>query len=142
MYKFDADNPLIDDGVWSSFNGSEFLISHISSDKFQRALAKYQQPHRKAIDEKRLDPVTGKDLLCKAMSEGLLLDWKNVGSSDGQVTKYTSKAGYQALKRDPQFRDFVTDVASEVSNFIQSELDEVGNGFVSGSPGIESGVPS
>jgi hypothetical protein len=142
MYKFDADNPLIDDGIWREHDGASFLIAHITNDKFQRALAKHQQPHRKAIDEKRLDPVIGKDLLCKAMSEGLLLDWKNVGSIKGQSVAYSSKAGYTALRGDPALRDFVTDVATELSNFVQAEVEEVGNASESGRPGTENGAPN
>jgi hypothetical protein len=142
MFQHDADNPLIDDGVWRDFKGSRFLIAHTSSDKFQRALSRYQQPHRKAIDEKRLDPVIGKEILCHAMADALLLDWQNVVDRTGQKSKYTPALGYAALKRSPAFRDFVSDVGQELSNFVESEVEDVGNAFASGQPGTVNGESS
>lgn len=139
MFQYNADNPLVDEGVWREFAGSEFRISHISNDAFQKALAKYQQPHRKKLENRTLDPATNKQILCKAMADALLLDWRNVVDVNRQETKYTPKAGYEALVKNPAFRDFVTDVATELNNFVEEELEDVGNGFVSGPTGTDSG---
>lgn len=128
MFKFDADTPAVDSGVWTKFNGSEFLIAHISNMRFQRALARLQQPHRRKIESGTLDPQVNKEILCKAMAEGVLLDWRNVGSqASDEPVQYTPQAGYTALLRSTEFRDFVSDFAMQLANFREAEIEELGN---------------
>ena len=131
MFKFDADLTSVDTGVWQEFQGSKFLIAHISNSKFQRALARYQQPHRRKIEEGRLDPEINKDMLCRAMAEGILLDWADVtsksGSKDGVKIEYTTANAYKSLKGNLEFRDFVSDFAISLANFRDAEVEELGN---------------
>lgn len=127
MFKFDADIPVIEDGVWADYQGSRFLVAHMSNMKFQRALARHQQPYRRKIEQGSIDPQTSKDLVCKAMSEGLLLDWKDVTSKTGESVPYTPQAGYVALSKNPEFRDFISDFAMNLSNFRAEEVEDLGN---------------
>lgn len=126
MLQFDADLASTESGVWGDFLDSQFLIAHISNMRFQRILAKLQQPHRAKIERGTLDPQVSKDLLCKAMAEGILLDWKNVVDGDGKVTEYTSQKGFVALSKNVEFRDFVTDFATNLSNFRAEEVAALG----------------
>ena len=127
MFQFDADLKTVDTGIWMDFQGSSFLIAHISNMRFQRSLARLQQPHRRKINEGTLDPRVNKDLLCKAMSEGILLDWRNVGGQGAKDVPYTQAAAYTALSKNPEFRDFVSDVATSLANYRTIELEEAGN---------------
>jgi hypothetical protein len=127
MFTFDTDHSLIDTGVWAEYQGGRFLIAHISNIRFQRELAKLQQPHRKKIEAGTLDPQTNRDLLCKAMAEGVLLDWqdvKSVGSDD--PVPYSKEAGFKAISRDPEFRDFITEFAVNLQNYRNEEIEELG----------------
>lgn len=128
MFKFDADIPVIEDGVWVEYQGSKFLVAHMSNMKFQRALARHQQPYRRKIEQGTIDPQTSKDLICKAMSEGILLDWKDVGSKSGEQVQYTTQAGFTALSKNPEFRDFISEFAMNLSNYRADEVEELGNG--------------
>lgn len=126
--KYDADITITETGVWEEFDGSEFLIAHISNLRFQRALARLQQPHRRKLENGTLDPEVNKRILAQAMSEGILLDWRKVGSKTGETdVPYTAKAGYQALMGNAEFRDFVSGFAVELANFKQTEVEELGN---------------
>jgi len=128
MFKFDADTSLTDDGVWVEYQGSKFLVAHMSNMRFQRALARHQQPHRRKIEQGSLDPEVGKTLVCRAMSEGLLLNWQGVGSTKtGEEVPYTPDAGFTALFRNPEFRDFISDFAMNLSNFRKEAVEELGN---------------
>ena len=51
MFQIDKDLSALDKGVWTEWSGSSFLIAHISNMKFQRALSRLQQPHRRKIEQ-------------------------------------------------------------------------------------------
>ena len=126
MFQFDADLNAIDDGVWVDWAGSRFRIAHISNMKFQKLLARYQQPHRKKLEAGTLDPQTSRDILCKAMSEAILLDWENVTSRSGAVTSFTTENGFHALQKDAEFRDFVAEFSTQMANYRSEEIEELG----------------
>ncbi len=126
MFQFDADNSLTSKGVWQEFNGSEFLIAHISNLKFQRALSRAQQPHAKKLQNGSLDPKVNQDMICGAMSEGLLLDWRKVVNKAKEAVEYKPEFGKQALIGDVEFREFVSDFAMNLDNFRKEEIEEVG----------------
>lgn len=128
MY-FDADEAaLTDTGVWRDFRDSKFLIAHISNLKFQRALSRYQQPHRRALENGTIDPQVQRDILCKAMAEGILLSWEGVKSRVTDAPEpYSPKAGLALLKADAEFRDFVSEIAAQIANYRKEEAEELGN---------------
>lgn len=126
MFQIDADLSSLESGVWEEYQGSRFLIAHISNSRFQRALAKYQLPHRRKIAEGTLDPEKNKEIVARAMSEGVLLGWEHVVDAQKQEVKYTPQLAYQVLMRDPEFRDFVSEYAMAMTNFKSAEVDEVG----------------
>lgn len=126
MFKFDADLKTVDSGVWAEFQGARFLIAHISNMRFQRALARHQQPHRRKLEAGTLDPQTNRDILCKAMAEGLLLNWDKVQSAAGQDTPYSPDAGVVALTKNVEFRDFVSEFSLNLSNFRDEEVEDLG----------------
>lgn len=125
---FDADLTTVDTGVWRDFDGSSFLIAHMSTIRFQRSLSRYQQPHRRKIESGTLDPQVSKEITCKAMAEGVLLDWRGVGSkkSGESDVPYSVEAGYKALMGNAEFRDFVSFTAMDLANFRQDEVEELG----------------
>jgi len=127
MLQFDADFQTIDTGVWADFLESKFRVAHISNNKFQRALARLQQPYRRKIESGTMDPKVSKDLLCKAMAEGILLEWKNVVDGEGQQVEYTPERGFVALSKNTEFRDFISDFAINLANFREEEVKELGN---------------
>lgn len=123
----DADFSAIDEGVWTEFDGSSFKIAHISNAKFQRALARLQQPHMRKIQEGRLDPDLNKRILTQAMSEGILVDWRNVKTRKGEDVPFKADSAHKALLANVEFRDFVSDFATSISNYRAEEVEALGN---------------
>jgi len=125
MFNIEKGMPLTESGVWTEFSGSKFLITHLSSIRFQRELARLQQPHRRKIDSGTMDPQISKEIVCRAMAKGLLVDWDNVANNTG-VIPYSNDAAFAALMKDAEFREFVSEFATNLENFRQEELEEVG----------------
>lgn len=127
MFIFDEKLASIDQGVWVKYEGSEFLVAHSSNLKFQRALARLQSPHRRKIDKGVMDPGEMKNILCRAIAEAILMDWKNVKSKSGDVVAYDVEKGFQALRNSDEFRDFIQEFSTEIANFKESEEKDLGN---------------
>lgn len=123
---FDSDLSSVDSGVWKKYEGSEFLVAHISNMKFQRALSKHQQPYRRKLQEGALDPKINQAVVCKAMAEGVLLNWRNVTTTKKEEVPYTLENAVQLLSRDPAFRDWITEVSTQMANYRTEEVEALG----------------
>jgi hypothetical protein len=123
---FDEDLSSVDDGVWKEYEDSKFLIAHISNMKFQRALSRLQQPHRRKLQEGTLDPKVNQAIVCEAMAEGVLRNWGGVKTSKGDDVLYSKANALALLTRDPEFRDWVTEVSTHMANFREEEVEALG----------------
>lgn len=126
MFNVDTDTSQVETGTWGTFRGSQFLIAHTSSLKFQKCLARHQAPYRKQIEQGKLDPETNRTVICKSMSEGIVLDWKDVVDGQKNQVPYSSAAAAKALLRDTEFREWVSDFSMNLTNFLADEAEEVG----------------
>jgi hypothetical protein len=123
-FKIPQQAPLaLEQGQWTSYEGSDFRIAYASNVRFLRVKQRLEQPHRRKIENNSLDPMEHRRILCKAMAEAILLDWKNL---DGDV-EYSTKAAEQALLADEAFREFVMTFSMELANFRDEELATEGN---------------
>jgi hypothetical protein len=127
MIIIDNDNSLVESGVWADFGGSQFLIAGYNNPKFQRTLTRLQAPHRRKIEKGTLDPVESKGILCRAIAEGILMDWKNVKKKDGTVVSYNVELGAQALANNEDLRDFIQEFSLDLSNFKAEDEEYEGN---------------
>lgn len=111
-------------GTWLSMEGteSEFLIASTGNDNFQRIWAKVQRPFSKKIKNDNLDPKISSGLMAEALSQAVLLDWKNVADGSGKAVKYTQELGKAALLSNDELREWVVDQASQNDNFL-AEVD-------------------
>jgi hypothetical protein len=114
-------------GTWEHFQGSEFLIASTSNFAFQEGFQKLQRPHQRQIDKGTLSPEISSDILCRAMADHILLDWRDV-EADGKAVPYTKEAAYRALKEHDELRSFVQEVAMDITYFkVKQEEKEVKN---------------
>lgn len=127
MINVDAKLTKTTDGVWQEYEGSSFLIAHMSSLAFQRKLARLQQPYRAKIEKGSVDPRLTRDLTCEAMAGTILLDWKDVMNSDQQPVPFTEELGKQVLINQPDVRDFVSNFAVNLDHFREEDTKSLGN---------------
>ena len=112
-------------GVWTAFEGSEFLIASTSSSAYQKRVAVLRKPLAKQIDKGTVDPDDLINMLCTALSEHILLDWKGVEGDKNVEIDYTQYRGLEAMKDNDDFREFVSDFGSTQANYEQEFKDEV-----------------
>lgn len=121
-----AKNDKITEGTWESFGGSEFLICHSSNLKFQRIFARLQAPHRLKLEKGSLDPAISKDIVCKAFSQALILDWRSVVDSEGNQVPFSVDSAYEALNNNPDLVEFVQEVSNNLAYFKNDEVEALG----------------
>lgn len=122
-------NPVeTEDGVWTpAYEGVEFLVAHVSSMKFQKKLARLQQPYAKQIENKRLDPSIQKKLLCTAMAGTILLGWKgDMVDKDGNAVEFSDTHAFNLMNNHVGVREFVTSWAGDLDNYRKEEAEEMG----------------
>ena len=118
MFVIDAvDTNAEESGVWTDYQGSEFLIASTASMPYMKHLSKLYYPHRKQIEKGKIDPELAINMVCKATAKRILLGWKGVGDSEGNDIPYSFEAAYSVLRRDEEFREFVTEFAGDMANF-------------------------
>ena len=135
---FNIDNRTIDkenDGVWAKFKGSEFLIAGSGSTNFQRMFSRLQLPHRKDIDKQKLDPEIQLDIMAKSMAKTMLLDWHDVVDNSGNNVKFSYDSAFAALRGNSEFREFVTEYATELENYLEEEREDLGKSVEPSSSG-------
>lgn len=127
MISIDTDFNKAKDGVWVEFEGSKFLIAHMSSLKFQRKLANLRQPHLSKINRNTIDPKLQQEITCKAMAGTILLDWANVVDKAGQAVEFTDELAARVLQNQPDVREFISDYSVNIEHFRDDLIEEVGN---------------
>ena len=127
MISVDSEFNKAKDGVWTEFEGSRFLIAHMSNLRFQRKLAGLRQPHLSKINRNTIDPKLGQEITCKAMAGTILLDWENVGNSKGENVPFEESLAATVLIKQPDLREYVSDFAVNLEHFRDEKIDESGN---------------
>lgn len=122
-----ARNPSLDEGAWQSYGGAEFKVAHTSKPAFQRSLARLQAPFRKDIEKGRMDPEEMRNIICTAISDTLLTDWRNVFDANKQEVPFSKASAKLLLVNDESFREWIQEVAADLSAHRTDEIKEKGN---------------
>jgi len=126
MINVDTKLTQTEDGVWAEYNDSSLLIAHVSNLRFQRKLARLQQPHRSKIERHSLDPKIQSEILCKAMAGTVLLGWKDVVDANKQQVQFSEELAANVLINQPDIREFVSEFATDLDNFRDEAVKELG----------------
>jgi hypothetical protein len=135
---FNAEQSTIDlerNGTWTEYEGSKFLIAHVNNPDFQRAFTRLQLPHKRKVDKGTLDAKISLDIQAKALAIGVVLDWKDVTNNAGENVPYSRDAAENVIRRNGEFREFISEFAMDVGNFREEIVVEAGKSSGSESPG-------
>lgn len=126
MINIDNDASVLTTGQWVDYEGSKFLVAHMSNLEFQREVMRLQTPYRRRIENGTLDPKVSRELMTKAMSSKLILDWKDVVNAKGEQVPFGPDVCYKALCNNEDLRDFISTYAMSIDNFKKEGAKEVG----------------
>jgi hypothetical protein len=125
---FATDLDAEENGVWVDIgDGGQLLVARLGNPKYQKFLREISKPFKSSIRRKTISEDKSDELMLKAFSNTILLDWKGIEDDKGKAIKYTPDAAYQLLHDLKDFRNLVTELATEQQVFRLEENTEAGN---------------
>lgn len=123
---FETDKDLEVSGVWVDLDkgdGSALLIARIGNTRFNTAVRERMRPYRRMIQSGKMSEDTQEEILTEVMAETILLDWKNI-KLNGKTLKYSPKQACDLMRKLPDFRELVTEIANSMDTFRKEEVEE------------------
>ena len=128
-------------GIWIEYGGGlDVLIGKVNSPKYKEYIRKAGAKYRHQIDRGTVDPDVIEDLVKKAMSKFVLLDWRNmyeeevessgnpVLDKDGEPklvkVEYSEEKAYEILsnKEFDEFYETISSLASDHKLFLEETI--------------------
>lgn len=122
---FKTDEDLEKEGIWIQYgeasNGQQigFKIARAGGQNtaFAKALEKATKPYRKAIQTGMLDDKTADSIYKQVFIDTVVLDWKNVENSDGEILKFNKENAIKLFSDLPELFADLREQAGNVSLF-------------------------
>jgi hypothetical protein len=114
------------DGVWVEHDmETSFLIARMGNPRFKALFAKLMSPHQRKFDAGKLSQELQTQIMCRAVSETVLLGWKGL-AQDGKELKYTKEKAFEILAEDTseEFLALVIEYAQDNENYRNEEIEE------------------
>lgn len=121
------DDEKVEMGSWTKYRGVSLRIARANNSKFKSLFMQKMKPYENKLNAKNangLDEDTMKDIMCECVSKAMLTDWKDF-TIGGEEIPYSQENAYSLLYNDEDCRQFVTDFAGELENFLQEEEAEL-----------------
>jgi len=102
------------EGTWVSIFGGQFKVARAGNPEYKRALE--STGFRKAEDE-----ADRQKALYKAVSIGILKDWKDV-EAEGEAIPFTVENAVMVLQENPDLVDRLIAEANDMENFRREDI--------------------
>ena len=104
-------------GVWLGYReGSKVKVARAGNPAFQRSYDARSKPFVQKKRTGNLDTETDVRLLCEAIADAILVDWKGF-ERDGAELKYSKKEAAALLIQSQDFRNEIVALAAEEQYF-------------------------
>jgi hypothetical protein len=112
-----ADPKLENEGKWFTFDKDfEVLIAHTNAKAYQKAINKVIFNRRKAGRDTSLEAQTGADVQADMMFKTVVKSWRGL-TQDGEAVPFNKRTFTQLLVGSQRLRDWISNIATEVTNF-------------------------
>lgn len=120
---FGTDSKKEQEGVWYDLaEGLRMKIARIGNPNYQKRFQTLSKPYRRSIRRGTLSDDLAEKLLIQCLAETILLDWEGV-EDDGKEISYSIENAINLLKKYPELRNYINDIANELEGF-QEEFKE------------------
>ena len=113
------------EGVWVEYdNETSFLVARMGNPKFKQRFTALMSPHQRKFDAGKLDMEMQSQIMARAVSETILLDWQGL-KMDGKELKYTKEKAFEILS-DPTAEEFlaiIIEYAQDNENYRNEKLE-------------------
>lgn len=96
--------------------------------KFAKAIEVKTRPHRRQIEEDKMDLDLANKLMIEAFAESIVLDWTGITTAEGEDVPFTKENVVKLFLDLPDLFADVRDAAAKQSNFRASDIaDDIKN---------------
>lgn len=125
--KFATDLDLEEEGVWVEIgDGAKLKVARVGNPRYRERIRQLTKPYRNQIRSSTLPEDISDDLVLKAFSECILLDWEGLEDDKGKPITYSKEHAYELLKGLRDFRSLVAEIAQEQETFRRNEAEAEG----------------
>lgn len=118
------DDKAAQDGSWTEYRGVSLKIARAGNDRFAKSFLRGSRPYRKDIQANTVDDQIAEKILCEAIAEGILVDWKGFVIDDTEI-EYTVENATALMRDDPDCREFVQEFSRDLNNYLTQDKDKV-----------------
>lgn len=131
---YEVDEAKATEGAWEDIgNDAKLLIARTGNKKYQERFRKIPRTVRQQITSGMLDDTSTDDILCRMLSDTILLGWTGIAEG-GKELAYSKDEAYRMLKTYPDFRELVWNIANDFTRFrAQDDNETVKNSKASSS---------
>jgi len=111
-------------GVWTDYEGVKMLVARSTNNpRYETAVTKAIAPYsdNNTGRKQKLTADKSKHLMIKVLANQVLLDWETFEDADGISQEYTVDAAIKLLTEDGDCRDFITNFAGDIDNYMKEE---------------------
>lgn len=118
-------------GIWHDIGPEEngktpkLLIARENNDNFVKLIRRLMNPYKTRAQRKNLGVKKAEEIMCKALSETILLDWKNLEEEDGSKIVYSIEKAYELLSTMNDFKALVISLSEDMDAYRLSVINEV-----------------
>jgi len=126
--EFGTDKEKEIDGKWFPISDSaKLLIARIGNPNYAKVFRRLTRPYKRAIRTDRLPEEKSDEILIQTMAETILLGWEGL-EEDGVPVTYSTTEAVRMLTEYKDFRDMVSEIASEMEAFkVEDDEEAEGN---------------
>jgi len=113
------------DGLWfeSGIGDIRIKVRRMGNSRYKEVFQKLIRPYRRQIDKGTLSEEVAEQILSRALTEAVIVDWENL-EDGGKPVKFTKENAYKYLLEFEELRASVQDCAGEREEFRVAWLEE------------------
>jgi len=130
---FEMDKEKENQGVWVELEGLKLLIARFGNEGCEKFALEHELigkqfskgSARALISSASKAGDKQKDLIIKAISQHVLLDWENLQDDDGKDIPFSEGKAHEILTKYPEFLSLVLEYALDVERFRKNKEEEL-----------------
>lgn len=124
---FGSNESLEKEGNWFDLgDNARVKIARFGNPHHKKLMDRLRQPYRGYIlRNQEIPEAENEKIILEAMAATIVLDWEGFYDADGREMLYSKEMALEALRNYRNFRDFVSTIALDASNFRSEAIEEV-----------------
>ena len=116
------------EGIWEDVGeGAKVLVARVGNKEYTERFRHIGKGLQRQLDRGTLPEDKQAAILISIIADTILLDWSGF-ADEGKLLSYSKENAKLMLKKYPDFRQFVWDIANDAENYrVKNREDDLGN---------------